>query len=79
MPTSSRSRSLLLGAAALVAVLAFLSAAVPASADPFGDLGIIRLPGDPALGFSLPDLQGKKVSLKDFRGKVVLLYFWATW
>jgi peroxiredoxin len=30
-------------------------------------------------GFTLKDLSGKDVSLKDFRGKVVLLEFWATW
>ncbi|MGH8634001.1 MAG: peroxiredoxin family protein [Burkholderiales bacterium] len=29
--------------------------------------------------FTLPDPGGKKVSLKDFRGKVVFLNFWATW
>jgi DsbE subfamily thiol:disulfide oxidoreductase len=29
--------------------------------------------------FTLPDPHGKKVSLKDFRGKVVFLNFWATW
>lgn len=29
--------------------------------------------------FSLPDPGGKKVSLQDFRGKVVFLNFWATW
>jgi peroxiredoxin len=29
--------------------------------------------------FSLPDPQGKKISLKDFRGKVVFLNFWASW
>jgi len=29
--------------------------------------------------FSLPDPAGRKVALKDFRGKVVLLAFWATW
>lgn len=29
--------------------------------------------------FTLPDLQGKSVRLSDFRGKVVLLNFWATW
>ena len=29
--------------------------------------------------FSLLDPQGKKVSLKDFRGKIVFLNFWASW
>ena len=29
--------------------------------------------------FSLTDVSGKPVKLSDFRGKVVLLNFWATW
>lgn len=29
--------------------------------------------------FSLPDLSGKPLSLASYRGKVVLLDFWATW
>jgi len=29
--------------------------------------------------FSLLDTDGKKVSLADFRGQMVLLHFWATW
>jgi cytochrome oxidase Cu insertion factor (SCO1/SenC/PrrC family) len=36
-------------------------------------------PPKPAPAFALPDLQGKTIRLKDLRGKVVLLYFWATW
>jgi peroxiredoxin len=35
--------------------------------------------GRPAPGFSFPDLEGRKVSLSDFRGKVVLVNIWATW
>jgi peroxiredoxin len=32
-----------------------------------------------APAFSLPDLVGKKIQLKEFRGKLVLLNFFATW
>jgi thiol-disulfide isomerase/thioredoxin len=32
-----------------------------------------------APAFSLSDLSGKRISLKDLRGKVVVLDFWATW
>jgi cytochrome oxidase Cu insertion factor (SCO1/SenC/PrrC family) len=36
-------------------------------------------PPKPAPAFSLPDLGGRTWSLADLRGKVVLLFFWATW
>ena len=35
--------------------------------------------GAPAPNFTLPDLNGTRVSLAEFRGKVVLLNIWATW
>ena len=35
--------------------------------------------GEPAPNFTLPDLDGKMVSLTDYKGKVVLLNIWATW
>jgi DsbE subfamily thiol:disulfide oxidoreductase len=35
--------------------------------------------GMPAPDFQLEDLRGNKVRLSDFRGKAVLINFWATW
>lgn len=33
----------------------------------------------PAPGFSLEDMNGNKHDLKDYRGRVVVVNFWATW
>ena len=33
----------------------------------------------PLPDFALEDLQGKMVQIKEYRGKVILLNFWATW
>jgi thiol-disulfide isomerase/thioredoxin len=40
--------------------------------------GVARV-GGPAPNFSSWDLNGKKVRLSDFKGRPVLLTFWATW
>ena len=37
------------------------------------------LDGKPAPAFALNDLSGNKVSLASYRGKAVLINFWATW
>ena len=36
-------------------------------------------PGQPAPDFTLDDLQGRSVSLSDFKGQAVFLDFWASW
>ena len=36
-------------------------------------------PPKPAPAFVLPGLDGKVTRLADLRGKVVLVFFWATW
>jgi thiol-disulfide isomerase/thioredoxin len=38
-----------------------------------------RLTGRPAPDFTLPDLNGNEVSLSSFKGKPLLINFWATW
>jgi cytochrome c biogenesis protein CcmG/thiol:disulfide interchange protein DsbE len=40
---------------------------------------ISPLKGKPAPAFVLEDLSGKKVSLASYKGKAVLINFWATW
>jgi cytochrome oxidase Cu insertion factor (SCO1/SenC/PrrC family) len=36
-------------------------------------------PPKPAPAFALPGLDGKITRLADLKGKVVLVFFWATW
>ncbi len=47
--------------------------------DSGGEVFIALDKGEMAKDFTLPDLDGEKVTLSDLRGKVVLLNFWATW
>jgi len=41
--------------------------------------GPCAITGPPNLGFILKDLNGKEVSLSAYKGKVLLINFWATW
>ncbi len=63
------------------ALTALLVAAPVAAAKP--DFAALQIqpydPPKPAPALALPDLQGKTVSLSDLKGKVVLVFFWATW
>jgi hypothetical protein len=43
------------------------------------ELSLVGLEPQEAPGFTLPALDGARVSLASQRGQVVMLYFWATW
>jgi peroxiredoxin len=48
--------------------------------DLFSKIMINPIKGDKhAPDFSLKDLNGKKVEMRQFKGKVILINFWATW
>jgi cytochrome oxidase Cu insertion factor (SCO1/SenC/PrrC family) len=65
---------------AVVMVLALLLPVAAAAAPDFAALDIQRYDQPkPAPAFTLPDLAGRPVRLEDLRGKVVLLFYWATW
>jgi len=68
-------------ALALIGVLtggSLLQAASPQEA--LTALGLNPIPDSlVAPAFRLLDLAGKMVSLQDYQGKVVMLYFWTTW
>lgn len=60
---------------------ALIAATVSIGADQPTVRAILQLAGQrkAASDFALQDGSGRQVSLKDYRGKVVLLDFWATW
>jgi thiol-disulfide isomerase/thioredoxin len=66
--------SLVLGVVmTLVATAAF-------AAPDFASMQVIPYePPKPAPAFTLPDLNGMEVHLSELRGKVAMLFFWATW
>ena len=52
---------------------------IPANGGASDSSATPKLQGKPAPAFTLVDLEGKKVSLADYKGKPVLVNFWATW
>ena len=62
---------------AAAAVLAILLAGPTAAAPDFQVQ--TYSPPKPAPSFSLPGLDGRVTALSDLRGRVALLFFWATW
>ncbi|GEM_PF-530915 len=56
------------------------SSGAAGTADPLAAMQVVLAErGKEAPEFALPDPEGKRVSLRDFRGKVVLLTFFTTW
>ena len=52
----------------------------PVDADLWSPVGVTRITDRaPAPAVVLNDLAGRQVDLRDFRGRLVMLYFWATW
>jgi cytochrome oxidase Cu insertion factor (SCO1/SenC/PrrC family) len=65
---------------ALAAAVALTAATVAAAAPDFASLQIQPYePPKAAPAFSLPGLDGTPQTLESLRGKVVMLFFWATW
>jgi peroxiredoxin len=67
----------------LTPLLVVLALAAPAAADDIDrllrEMKLVALPGERPPAFALPRVDGGKVTLAEQQGKVVLVYFWATW
>lgn len=57
----------------------FVTASQKKRAEAIGTALYDTAPGKVAADFTYPDVNGKEVSLSDFKGKVVLVDVWATW
>ena len=73
------------GVHAIIFLSLFLVFAAPersltADVDFLAKMGVTRVENSvDAPDFTLPDLQGEQRSLEEFKGKFVMLNFWATW
>src|SRR5207244_10043547 len=69
---------IIVAAMALTIMLVFGFHMARRNSNPIDKAGA-QMKGQPAPEFTLQSLDGKTVRLADFRGKGVLLKFWATW
>ncbi len=77
VPKKSGNRKQIIFLAILALVVLVFAASFFIKARPSASKVITK--GDRAPEFKLPALNGQYVSLSDFRGKVVMVHFWATW
>ena len=72
--------SIFYGLISLIAVLILVSGPAIAHQDFFEKMGVTLPKRDKfAPDFHLKNLNGNTIGLKDFKGKTILLNFWATW
>ncbi|MBI5183860.1 MAG: redoxin domain-containing protein [Nitrospinae bacterium] len=61
-------------------VLGIFAERIEAEEDYFKNLNILRATNDiPAPDFTIKDINGNEINLKNLRGKVILLNFFTTW
>jgi thiol-disulfide isomerase/thioredoxin len=64
---------------AIYALLILSAMLLPSCSRPSSEMEGVAEIGRAAPDFTLPDLGGQEISLDQFKGKIVLLDFWATW
>ncbi len=65
---------------AMVISLFMFAGSALSGTDPRDAMGITKFEKpEKAPEFKLKDINGKKVSLRDYRGKALFVTFWATW